>query len=129
LQAIGGDLDLFTIPCRPPGVDIAAHRQKAVNDIVNNKELLDKATISVDDLPKNQQGEVITDDLSTLPKTWPWIKLAPWILGGLALLAGVGMVMLNNDKRRALKSLAVTFISIGVLLAIGFWLSISSSIA
>lgn len=117
------NLDLFTLPCRPPGVDIAAQRQKVVDDIVNNKDFLKDTVITAENLPKDEQGRTAAQQLSDVPKLFRLTMVTPWVLGVVIILCIVGVVVLFEDKRRTLRSLWITFLSVGLVLLLSFWLT------
>ncbi len=117
------NLDLFTLPCRPPGVDIAAQRQKVVDDIVNNKDFLKDTVITADNLPKDEQGRTTAQQLSDVPKVFRLTMVTPWLLGVVIILCIIGVVVLFDDKRRAIRSLWITFLSVGLVLLLSFGLT------
>jgi hypothetical protein len=116
--------DLFTLPCRPPGLNIAAERQKLVSDITNGQDVLEDTQITADDIRSDDQGSVSPfEKFSIVPTIYQWGKVLPWVVGGTALLAGAGMVYLNPDRRAGQKAVAKTLLTIGLLLVISFGVS------
>ena len=114
--------DPLSIPCLPTGFDVNSLRAQVADQVNKNtgNSILQNNTITADNLPKNDQGQnpvqQITDKASKLPQIFHWFKLAPWILGGLALLLAAFVLLLADERRLGLKSVAWSFISIGAIL-------------
>lgn len=112
------NIDPFNLPCRPPGIDPQAEKQKLVGEALNSDEFLKDSTVSADSL--KQEGETTSpfEKLSIVPKAFQFSRIAPWVLGVLGLVAGAGVVFWDRDRRHGLKVLARTFLIVSILLLI-----------
>jgi hypothetical protein len=119
-QLSNGDINPFTVVCLPPGFNIENERKQLINEIANNKDLLEKPTITADSLPKDNQGRTFAEQFAQVPKLYRWATLLPWILGGLTLFFAGMLVWLYDSKRRAIRSISSAFVSAGVFLIISY---------
>ncbi len=110
------NIDPFNVPCRPPGLNVANHQAKLVSDINTNKNFLGTTQLNAQSLPKDQNGKTVFDKLSKLPTVYRLINTSPWIFGLLAIVAGVITVWLHDNKRRGLRSLAISLGTTGIVL-------------
>jgi hypothetical protein len=117
------NLDLFSLPCRPPGVDLEAERQKVVNEIAGNKEFLNKPVLTGEDLSDPEKDQTTGQQYSEIPRAFSWLQRAPWIMGFLALLGATGVVLLFEERRRAWRRLGIIFLSVGLVLLLSFGLT------
>jgi hypothetical protein len=85
----------------PPGVDLKAEQAKLVQKISSGNDVVKDATITADDLPK-ENGETVFDQASTAPSVYTWLVRLPWILGGLAVVSGIALLLLHDERRRGL---------------------------
>ncbi|HTE57405.1 MAG TPA: hypothetical protein VK694_01585 [Verrucomicrobiae bacterium] len=117
-QVDPNNIDPFNLPCRPPGIDPQAEKQKLVGEALNSDDFLKDSTVSADNL--KQEGETTSpfEKLSIIPKAFQFSRIAPWVLGVLGLLAGAGVVFWDRDRRHGLKVLARTFLIVSILLLI-----------
>lgn len=117
------NLDLFSLPCQPPGVNLEAERQRVVSEIVGNEEFLDKPVITGEDLPATENDRTAAEQFSDIPQAFGWLQRSPWIMGVLALLSVAGVVLLFDERRRALRRLGIIFVSVGLFLLLSFSLT------
>lgn len=122
-QMDASNVDPFTLPCHPPGIDLQAQRQKLINEVVNNGEVIQDNSITADDTKSEQTGETPFQRLGLVPTIFQWSKAGPWILGVLALATAAGIVFWEEDRRRGLKRISKSLLISGVLLLIGIWLA------
>jgi hypothetical protein len=111
------DIDVFSLPCLPPNINLQAERDKLVDQITSGGEFLEDTTISADDLPK-ENGETAFDRASMVPTVYQWLVRTPWILGGLALLFGAGLVWLHDERRRGIWLVGRATLATGAVLLI-----------
>ncbi|HUP26158.1 MAG TPA: hypothetical protein VM124_00750 [Candidatus Limnocylindrales bacterium] len=111
-------IDPFSVPCVPPGYNLGALRTKVVSDIANNQEFLKNPVITADSFPKDNQGRSVFQSASQAPATFQLLLKAPWIIAGLTALFGVMLLTLHRDKRRGLRSIALTLLGSGVFLLV-----------
>lgn len=112
-------VDPFTATCRPPQIPGSQVRERVYGEITNSDTFMQDASFTANDLPKDEQGRTITDNLEAAPTTYHLLRLLPWLLA-IAALVLVSLVFLLHDvKKRALKSLGITFLGTGIFIALG----------
>ncbi len=111
-------IDPFSVPCVPPGYDISALRSRVVSDILNDQGFLKDPVITADSVPKDSQGRSVFQNASQAPRIFHWLLLTPWVIAGLTGLFGAILVLLHDDKRRGLRSIAVILLGSGIFLFI-----------
>lgn len=120
----GSSVDPVNLPCLPPNYDVNLLRNEISNQLSNEEGSIFKSSaITPETLPKDENGKTVVQNLTTDAKQAPlifsWIKRSPFIFGILAFATACLTVYLNNEKRRGLRSVAVTLLGLGVALAIG----------
>ena len=108
--------DPWSLPCLPAGYDIAAIRDRAVTDLSRSNNLLPDPIITADDFPKDSGGKSIFQTASDAPRIYGWILMAPWIMAFVTLLSAGGLLLLHDDKRRALRTIGITMLGTGIFL-------------
>ena len=111
------DLDIFNLPCVPPGLDLRAEQAKLVQQISSNNEFLQDTTVTAEDLPQ-QDGQNAFDQAAIVPQAYVWLVRLPWILGVLALVSATGVILLHDERRRGVWVVGRTAIAVGVVLVI-----------
>jgi len=124
LKQLNPDVDLFSVPCKPANLNIAAQQAKLVNNLQTNKDFLGTTSLNASNLPKDSNGQTAFDKLSQAPKIYKWVSASPWLLAVLVVLTGGATVLLYESKRRGLRNVAISLGSTGTLLII---LSLASS--
>lgn len=125
------EIDLFNATCIPPGVNIEAEIQKLVQEINGSKEFLSESTITADTISKERKAD--SDELKgydffrdgdgkRAQRAFSWIKRGPIIFGLLSLVTAVGIILLNESKRRGLRHIMITLFTTGGLLLVSIWL-------
>lgn len=116
LQTINpSDVDIFSLPCLPPNVNLQAERDKLANKIASGNEFLEDTTISSEDLPKDN-GQTAFDKASVVPTVYQWLVRLPWILGGVAVLAAAVLVFLHDERRRGILLVGRALLVLGLVL-------------
>ena len=116
LQTINPQGDLLSLPCQPPGVDIAQLSSQFSNDLLANVDFLDKPTITNETLSK-ESDKSVTADLEQVPKTYQAAQASKWILLGVSLVLACLLVFVRRDKQAGISYVAWSFIG-----AAAFWL-------
>lgn len=116
--------DIINATCLPKGVNVTTATQQIVQDINSNKEFLPDPALNADTLKtdNNGQKQPYYQDKTDLPRLYRWLHMAPWILGPLALITGVGVVLLHEQRRRGLYRVMVGLLTSGGLLLVYVWL-------
>ena len=111
-------IDPLALPCLPPGVNLQTERQKLVNDALNNGDVLEDTSLTADTLKGEGQTQSPFEKASVVPKLFQWSKVLPWVLGIAGLVAAVGVVMLDEERRHGIKSLSRTVLVVGIILLV-----------
>ncbi len=119
LQNLTPEVQPLEVSCRIPGLVGSEVRDQVIAEIQNNKDFAGDTAFTPEDLPKDEQGKTITQNLAFAPKLYSLLKTLPWILGVLSLLLATAVLFLSQSKRRGLKSIAVTLFGTGLFLLIG----------
>lgn len=131
LAATAGKIDPLTISCVPAGFDIHSLRNLVATQVdkteTGKDSILKNPIITQDNLPKDDQGKTavqhLTESASSAPRVFHLFTTAPTVFGVLAVLSGGLIVLLHDQKRRGLRSLAITLTVVGVLILLGIGLS------
>lgn len=122
--------DVFQINCRPAfNFDIAAAIQSITKDIKNSKDFLPDPVITANTLTVASGVNIkqpFYKKFHNLPRYYHWLKIAPYVLGFLALLCTAGVLYGSPSNRRGLRHLATSLTIAGVLLLV---LAISARLA
>jgi hypothetical protein len=118
LRDLGTDIDPLTVPCRIPGVSSTQISRQVSDQILNNKDFLPNPIITADNLPKNDQGKTAFEQLGQLPKAFKLGKSSGLILAILTALLGLALVFLRHDKRRGIRTVAISLLGVGIFLAL-----------
>lgn len=111
------DVDPFALPCRPPGINLKAERQKLINQVIKGDGALQDTEITADDTI-SESGQTPFEKLAFIPTIFQWSKVLPWILGILAVVSATGVVFIQNDRRTGIKSVAKPLLATGLLLLV-----------
>ncbi len=111
-------LDAFKATCQPKGLSLEGRDQEIAAEIMSSKDFLPKSIFTAADLPRNSNGDTITEQLALAPV---WFRLAyglMWVFGGLTVLLAAGMVYLRPSRRKGWRSLSIAILSDGAFLAV-----------
>jgi len=100
--------DPFTINCRPYGFDLVEGQRQFSEEIARSESFLGKTVFTEDDLPRNPEGQNVFEQYADAPMWYSWLKLAPWVLGGLTILASISFVEYLSNKRKGVARLGRT---------------------
>lgn len=99
-----GPIDLFSITCLPPGVDLTKEKQRITNEVLANKDFFPDSVITADQLPKTPDGQDFTVAYKDAPKAFKLAITLPWLLGIFSIVTSLALVWLSSDKRRGLRT-------------------------
>jgi len=111
----------FTLPCRPPGINLKAERQKLINEVTRGEGALQDTTITADDT-QSETGETPFERLFFIPTLFQWGKTLPLVLGLLAIASAIGIIFMQDSRRTGIKAVAKPLLATGVFLLIGIML-------
>ncbi len=112
------EIDLFSVSCKPAGLNIKAEQAKLVKEIKTNKDFLGQPVVNASNLPKDKNGKTIFDQLAQLPKAYKWVNASPWLLALITLFTGVIAFFLHDTRRRGFRNIALAFGIIGTIMLI-----------
>ncbi len=123
------NIDIFTVECIPPGLDLRAEQAKLVAQINGGDELLKDTVITADNLRLGKDHPVFGEGanvpfyenkyVAKAPNAFKIFGLSAIIWGVLAVVAGAMLLLLHEDRRRALWVIARALLTTGVVLIIG----------
>lgn len=118
----GRDIDPFSVSCLPPGLSADSVRQKVVSDLSGDKDFLKDTVITEATLPKNEKGQTLFEQARQAPDIYNKATRAPTVFAALALFAAAGVIFLHEERRRGIRSVGYSFISVGVIVFVSTWL-------
>lgn len=123
-KTIPTQFDVLNATCIPRGLNVNSEIDKTVKDILNNKDFLPDPAVTADSIKTKEDGQEkpLYQTNNKLPQAYKWLHIAPYILGVLVLLAGVGIIMLNEHHRKGLQKVMVSLFTTGGLLLLYTWL-------
>lgn len=111
-------IDPLADTCRPEFYDYQQGRISLAEQIRAENGVFSKLQYSVDDLPKNQNGQTIVEQYHYAPQVYRFAKQAHWILLCLAAIGALLVVYASRRKRVALSYLGTALMGSGVFLAV-----------
>lgn len=113
-KQLQGDLDIFTLNCKPPyELNSKKIKQQVRKDISQGEEFLSKDTFTAKEL-KDENGKTISETLPKLPDQFQAAKKLPLILVFFVGLLAAGIIYISETKKRGLLSLSRIFIVSGI---------------
>jgi len=114
------DLDPFSAACLPVGIKPASEAAAIEQNINSGSGFLDQPVITSDSV-KTQDNNVslFTNQLKDIPEVYQKLKLAPLVVGILALLLLAAIILLSSSKRKGLRRVGVILLIVG-LFVMGF---------
>lgn len=119
LRTLDAEVDPFSVDCRPPGLASVSVRQEVIDKILGSPEFLADTNFTAEDLPKDEQGRTVTENLSKAPDAYNVLRTLPWILGLLSAVFGIGVFLLSDTKKQGIKSIGITLLGTGLFIGIG----------
>lgn len=118
-QAITAD-NVLDVSCVPPGVDVASQSEIFTSAFLDKAEFLDELVFTEEDLPKDANGKPFWEgSFSNAPQAYQGLRVAIWIVSGVAVVSGLLLVLLHDKKRAGVRALSWTFLSAGILWGVG----------
>jgi hypothetical protein len=111
------NLNPFSLPCRPPGMDINSQVQTITNQVLGDQSFL-PSTFTVKDLPRNPAGQNAFEQADYVPTVYQLLKPALWILAVLSLISALLMIVLHDKRRSGVRQVGSTLLGTGIFLAI-----------
>lgn len=108
------ELNPLTATCKPIAESFSEVKKSYEEQIFVSDTFLKKTILTQDDLPKNINGQSISEQLHFLPTLFTWLKRAPFILVTLILILTADFLLLSQRKRKGLQSLSAIFFGSGI---------------
>ncbi len=109
------NIDPFTVPCRPPDINLTALRRQFEDNLsVNNDSPADKI-ITAEDVT-NEAGQNVFAQAKRIPRIFQLGQRLPWIFGVVAIISAVIVVCFSSPRLRGVKSVSIMFLIMGVML-------------
>jgi hypothetical protein len=113
------NIDVFNLPCMPPGVNLATAKEQAITQATKSNEFLQDPVITTDSLPKDAEGKTAIDNLAYVPQIFQWTMRAPWIFAAIAALSAVAIMLITKPEWQAgIRKLARTLFVTGLILTL-----------
>jgi len=122
LATNGQSFDPLTATCLPIGLTPVMAAEQVKQQLANSQDFLANPVITAQTLNQGnlqnntQQSQPYYVKLAGVPRAYRLATKLPWIVAGLALLSGVGVVFLAATKRKGVKRLGTLFISAGLVI-------------
>jgi hypothetical protein len=114
-------VDSLSVSCRPATLTAQAEGTRITEAVGNSNDLLSDPVVTAGSLNqdlKNGQGRPYYQKLSWAPRAYRITLKLPWILGGLALLSGLGIVFIAPSRRRGARRIGAVLLLAGIILVI-----------
>jgi hypothetical protein len=107
-------LDIFTTDCKPHIPIDQDTYLSAANQFTSEIPIFDKNSLSSSELIKNTGDNV----WKTVPNAYKFIKLAPYIAGGLVLICSALILIISGNRARSIRKIGHIFLSNALILLI-----------
>jgi hypothetical protein len=114
-------VDSLSVSCRPAILTAQAEGARITESVGNSNDLLSDPVVTAGSLNQNlksSQNQPYYKKLSWAPKAYRTALKLPWILGGLALLSGLGIVFIAPSRRRGARRIGAVLLLAGIILVI-----------
>jgi len=114
----------FTASCRPEFFDYSSQQIILANDIRANNGILSKTKLSINDLPKDNQGKTLIEQYAYAPRYFKLARYSPWFFGSLVLGSALVIIYMARRRREAINLVGTSMIgsSIFIMLSPLFFL-------
>jgi hypothetical protein len=114
-------VDSLSVSCRPAILTAQAEGARITEAVGNSNDLLSDPVVTAGSLNqdlKNGQGQPYYQKVSWAPKAYRAALKLPWVLGGLALLSGLGIIFIAPSRRRGTRRIGAVLLLAGIILVI-----------
>lgn len=115
--------DPLTATCLPKGVTAASAANQVAASLTGNQGLLTQSTLSSHNLTNPSTGQPVftTSRLRDAPRYFQLLKDTPYLLDGLTILVGLGIIVLSKTIARGLRRVGIPLLLIGALMLGVVW--------
>lgn len=124
LQTVDLQGDLLSLPCRPPGTNIAQVGQQFSEQLISDIDLLDKPIITSQTIKDENNGKAIVGDANGLPRLYSAVQTGKWIVLGITVLLGLLLIFARRDRKAGLRHVGWALVGVGtffVIALITYW--------
>lgn len=105
-----GNIDPFTIPCRPPGLNEVRLNQQISESILSSENGMGgESQLTADDLTANSTQNIFNED-SQLPAIFQLSQMLPWVFLAALLISALVVFFLHETKQKGIKTLSITLL-------------------
>ena len=108
---------MYALTCRPANLTVQNIHDMVRGSLLTSNDFFDNASMTASTL-KDQNGQPLYERLSFIPTLYQWTVISVYVLGGVALLASAGVVLLSRPKRAGVKRLGTTMLLSGIASAV-----------
>jgi hypothetical protein len=117
------DFDAINATCLPPGVSAETASNTLEAELIKNQGFLDQTSVKASDIKGNDSTKsVFQDQLKDAPAAFQWFSKSPIILAVLALLTGIGLVLLRPTLINGIRHLGITLLAVGISMLAFAWI-------
>ncbi len=106
LQTINFQDDLLSLPCRPPGTNVAEVGQQFSEQLLSNIDLLDKPIITSQTIKDENNGRSIVADANALPDLYSAVQAGKWIVLGVTIALGLLLIFARRNRKAGMRHVA-----------------------
>lgn len=110
-------VDIFSLECLPPGINIKQEAENAKKEILNDKNFIAQTKFGSNDI-KDDKGVPLTESLPNMQTQFAAIKLLPIMFSVLALGFFTAIYFVSRPAKKALPLLGKIFIVAGIFVLI-----------
>jgi hypothetical protein len=121
--ALSGTYDAYNASCLPRGISPATVAEQVKSGVVNSDSFLNQTSLGSADITNGSNHQSIFDQagVKNIPAQYQRLKMTPWILSILTVLAAAGIILLSPTWQKGLKHIGVNLLIIGVVMLIFSW--------
>lgn len=118
-----GNFDAYNATCLPAGASPAAIAEQAKAGIVSQQDFLKDTVVNASSVKgSNGQPLFAQPRVKDIPKQYQRLKKTPLILSALAILSGVGIVLLSSNWRKGLRHIGINLLVVGTIMLVFSWI-------
>ncbi len=109
----------FSDTCRIPGLSSEIIRQQVTKEISNSQDLLKDTKFTADSFRSQKDvSKTVFDEFSAAPRIFQLLLFTPYLFGILTIVSVLIIVFGDDNRRRGLRRVAVSFLTTGVIVAV-----------
>ena len=118
------NFDYYNASCLPKGVSAAAAAEQVKNEIANSQDFLGDTKLTAANIESSSGNQSVFEDkkIKDVPKIYQGFKASPFYLAALAIVTGLGVILLSASRRKGLRRAGITILTIGILILAFAWL-------